>query len=1359
MADYSRIPTRFFYKGISLLPQDALAEGKVGYALNVRSYQEGTVGPRYGLSVVTDAALPSQVHSLFRLNDDTPFGESSNPARRIVGSGTAIYGGDPGLNESYAEIDTGYSGDPLTGLTASPVNSPRPWLYLADSDRMRKVNTSLTDYPIGIPTPVTPPTALLDDEQTTYLETMTAPAWVDYGEGTGAADVSRISAVVTQLIYDSGSSGMASVALDDMAGVVSGTTIDIGASPLTVIVREVIPPVSSTTVGRILYDSGTSGLCTIQPAGSFTVGQIEAALPDEIRRRYEDLNLPIPPRVTVSRTVDFPVNGLVLLDGSDVVRILSVALGPDGIQSFRCSTSATISNGDAIDGIACFRAWFASTRNVADPADANAVQNTLTAVDADTAAVGGIQAPMSGGDRNWGLVGTVASQPSDIIRIGMRVSAFAYLQSVRLLLNLSDDGGGGADFLHNYYFYEWRANDLLSAVQASAGAATGLMADAQADAVTQGETDALYGDQYGQLPAASPSGIAPAPGPTSRGIAPPSVGIGPRSGQAFTDSFVTAGSTPSRQLSLGDDQWVMLQCRVSDLTRVGTDATKTLSNINAAAYVVQMLGTTDTVTFQFADGYLTGGYGPDVGNTLPPIVYRYRYRSTITGERSNPSPPMRSGMLPHRGRVVLRIGEVSAAPQTDVVDWFRFGGALARWQYTGTQATNTIADFNDDNADTEIDGGETLNSDLFQPWPSHDIPKSGVGILAGTALLRTSGDTFDTDWGANSIILVNGHATTLYRPPTSTTRVELVDNCGEDGAVAWSLPEPLLLGQPSPVLWGGPVNNVWFHFGCGDPNDPGVVRWTYGNDPDTTSERYWLAVSSGSEPLQNGYIDDGVPYVFSTERLYRLVPSFGDLTTFRAVETNCEEGLWGRWAFCKTPYGIFFVTKRGISVTSGGAASKSITDPDLKYLFPQDDAAAQLILSFEPVDMTNPNYLRLSWVDGYLYFDYMDDGGDLRTLVYEPQYQRWTPDIYAKSGVTVRASEPGQQVSAELLGCYDGNIYQVDSTQFVDDDEPIDWALWPPLENGSDPRIQKQWGDCILDCDPGDTSITVIPVSANGSVAAPTVTVTGSVRALYIVEIDGGDGVLSQNIGIHISGASSGSDTQRPVLYLWEPSFVPKNVTIARRATDWEDLGYKGAKFVQGVVLRANTFNVSKAIEVQYDGGTVALTLQATHDGEETFAYPLASAGWSPFVAELVRLQGADDDPWILLDWRWVWEPAPEIATQWETQPTTFDLPGYMSARDGVIAYQSTAAITLNIWHDSSLQTYTLPTSSGVYTRYWLNFVAQKGKSLRFQLTSTEPFRLFKRDLSIRLQGWGIPGGFQVVNPFGGPSRISGAEI
>lgn len=1384
--EYQRGPLqRFFYRGFSLSPQDALGEGKVARAENVRSRQEGEVTIRDGLVRLTSSALDGAANSLFRLNDPALLAGGASALRFYGTEAGKLYAGDPAVVPTgYGLVDDGFSGDPLGVVIAAPVNSPQPWAYVADQNKMVKVDAALNVRSIGLPPPADAAVAHLAANQTTFLQSIDSGTWVAYGGeagGVAAAANARLDAIVNAAIYDDGADGMCSVALDDMTGVTEGATVALGGSGETVIVQQVIPAVAPTTIEAIMYDQGASGWCTIQPDGSFGVGATEAALPDEVRRRYYGLDESVSPRVTITRTVDYPVNGLVMLNGIELVRIQSVAIGPDGVLSFRAFCAGTYAAGQSITGAACFRCYTQTTIGGGDPAVAPAAENEITPVDADTPAFAGIQTAIAG-ERDWSLTGDRAMRPEDIITLGINVSALAYVEFVRLMLATNEGSvPAGQEFSRNYYQYEWRANDLLAALQASLSSSStsgvASMLDAQTTAVQSGQTESFYGQGFGTEPlllGTSPIGVV-GETPVVQGAnnIPIEAGTGESLGlQPRTDGYVTAGTAPSRQLALGNYQWLTLQCRVGDLLRVGTDPGRTLQNLNSAAVVLQVSGTASAVTVQYSDCYLTGGYGPDCGQTSPPYVWRYRYRSTATGERGNFSPSMRAGIPARRQRVELTVRGCTEA-QCDVIDVFRFGGTLPRWTYDRSIANDVgggEVTVNVDNADSQIVGGEAIDVHRFQPWPVADLPRSGTCTVVGTSVQRVSGDFFNESWAPDTLILVNGRATALYGSPASGSFLEVIDNCDAGDPVEWSIPSPTIMAQPMGRMFGGAIGEAktWFHFAVGDPTDPGAVRWTHGNDPDASSDAFWLAVTTGTEPLQNGCIYDGVPYIFSTEGLYRLRPAFGSVNTFVVERTACKRGLWNPWAFCVGKEGIYFVAQDGIFLTQGGE-ERSITEPDLARMFPRDGSDPENddgLVCVGEIDFLGP--MKLTAVDQLLYFDYKTTEGLYRALVCEPLYGfRWTPDSYPISGARSRMEEPGAFTHTNVIGAQNGHGYQSSAAQLDDDGVGIPWSISTPWANGSDPRALKQWGDVVVEADTSQScdGIKVEPVVDNGTLALPS-TQIGSLtagRQTYLVEVPEG-GVLSRNFGLLISGIIQPLDIGRPRLFFWEPSWLWKQTPIARRTTDWEDLGYKGQKFVQGLVIRANTFGRVKRVAVEYDGGggTLSQYLDLVHNGEQTIAYPRAAAGWTPFTTELVRLVGADDVEWTLLDWRWVFEPAPELATHWETQETTFDFPGYGAVSSAALAYQSPVATTLRIWHGQGFRDYAIPSTGGVYRKLFLQFAAAKGLSFKFRWTGDQPFRVFQRDCSFRVTPWGgagDAGGYTIQSPFGGPSRVAGAEL
>ena len=1441
-AAYTRTPQRFLYGGVALLPADLLATlaNKYPYAQNVRSYQVGTIQPREGLTVVTSGVLAGgAIHSIWRLNDPTSYAPA--PAMRYLGAGVALYARAPSAG-AYPQIDTGYSGDPLSFVSDAPIRSPQPWVYIGDRSRQRKVNTANTVYPIGIAQPTAAPTIALGAPGVTVISDLdVAGDWAAVGAIAAApSNVAAVNTTIATIVYDAGATGYASIAPTAFTNIHVGQRLAIAAAE-TVLVTDVLPAIATTTIAAIIYDAGATGLCTIQPTASLGTGQLEGPALDEYRRRYYPGLDPVgvapgtdPTRIARVRTIDFPVNCLVTINSgggsAETVRILSIAIGQDGIQSFRCSTANTHAAAESLTGVACFRASTTGTRAAGNAITGDVIEQVITPTTV-VPVVGGIQdttLPL-----NLSLVGGRATQPEDELLLSVKVDLLSAVDEIRVYLDVD---AATTDFLRNYYFFAWRANDILSAIHATNTGVPAPVQDARQNAVLQNQIDQdiapTTGEDWATLGYESPEEWA------RYNYVPPET----------TSGAPTALSATSTQLALGNNQWITLKCKIRDLVHVGTDQSRTLANIGGVEVLFTLSGTTSAVTVQYDSALIQGGYGPDVGDTGAPYVYGYRYRSSTSGAYSNMSPPSRGGVVPRR-QPVTGTATASGDAQADLIDWFRYGGALTRWTYVMTAAALT-----DHSLDSAIDGQDAPEVS-FQPWPTSDLPRSGTCNVAGTAVTRVGGDNFNTSWAPGTLITVNGITTTLYASPTSTTLLHLTTNVGSGSAVAWSIREPLLLSQNLPALWGGMVQNVLFHFACGDPTDPGALHWTTGNNPDATSDAYWLAVTSGSEALQHGCVYDGVPFVFSTDQLYRIEPVFGAPSMFRATNTACGKGLWSRWAFAVAPEGIYFVTKDGIALTAFGAPAVSITDPDLTELFPHDGAAGKTVNGIVPPDMTLTTRLRLSVVDRYLYFDYRNTSGQDRTLVYDRVAKTWTPDVYALSGIHCRLSEPGAQVEDHLLGAANGHLYQMALTAFADEGTAIAWQLYTPWPDAGDPRREKVYGDVLLDYDmraaTQNLSVAIVYNNAATVLAAQTFGATLNGRRQTVMDTGSVNGLLARNLGLQIAGSSVAADTDRPLLYLWEPAFLPKVERSEARATDWDLAGYKGTKQVRGVIIRANTFNVAKSLQVQYDGGTVAATIIVTANGENKVPFAFNP----PFYAQLVRLAPTDETPWLCFqediewiidpkpeliaeytDWtnagqvgakfmqglvvhvdnggvqqllrvqydnstivedfvipattgedglafsfttpfiahvlrlipqgpmrilkvEWKWEPTPEFALRWQTQPTSFDLPGFGFVRDCVIAYNAPAAVTLSIQYDSlAAQTYTLPLTSG-YSRAYVVARPGKGRAVTFALTSASPFQVFQRDCSVRVGGWGLTQGYLQTTPFGGPHRAVGATI
>lgn len=138
--DYSNQPFRFVNIGLNLRDSpDKVAEGFWTRLRNVRSNQEGQLQARSGFSLFL-APGGGEVHSLKRLDATT----------MIAGIGTNLY-------RNITVFPTGgYSGNPLSLVPYRPSLTSQNYMYVADSNQMRKVKSDGTDSKWGVTAPINP---------------------------------------------------------------------------------------------------------------------------------------------------------------------------------------------------------------------------------------------------------------------------------------------------------------------------------------------------------------------------------------------------------------------------------------------------------------------------------------------------------------------------------------------------------------------------------------------------------------------------------------------------------------------------------------------------------------------------------------------------------------------------------------------------------------------------------------------------------------------------------------------------------------------------------------------------------------------------------------------------------------------------------------------------------------------------------------------------------------------------------------------------------------------------------------------------------------------------------------------------
>jgi hypothetical protein len=785
--------------------------------------------------------------------------------------------------------------------------------------------------------------------------------------------------------------------------------------------------------------------------------------------------------------------------------------------------------------------------------------------------------------------------------------------------------------------------------------------------------------------------------------------------------------------------------------------------------------------------------GPNAAPAVSsPIFYRYIYRSTATGAKSNPSPPMTTGFV--LGAFNPQVTAVASTdPQVDVIDFFRFDAGLLDYTYVGT-AQNSAPVFKDVYSDAAVANNPLLEFDNFEPFPSIDLPHKGTIVIHNSLIQWGSGDRFNVNWAPGTIIQTGIGNYTLYRRPVDDSTIIILEDAGGVPInTDYSVTNATVLNQIVPAWWG-PTDNAGYFFACGDPLREGTLYFTKGNNPDSAPDTNQIEVTSPSEPLIGGCIVGGLGMVFSSERAWLIYPNFSQAiatvvgvvgSPFNLVESISERGLYCRQGICTDGGGwVYFITKDGIRKSPAGSGSQSITDTDLYNLFPHEGVPQQtynvvtysggvptVLYTVSPPNYENREAMVLRFAQGYVYFDYVGLDAARHTLVYDTIHDGWSVDVYG-DGVSVHADNEGSFVGipsltpsalesgvGTLMGCTDGTIRRFDPAG----GEAATMTLLTSAYNNGDRRSTKHFGDVFIEAlvPTGKTAFTATLFSqkfANllaGEISPVTYPqIVDGLRHGDVGEITNGSGIYVQDVelSLEIPVASVGAK-----LFTWQPTMIPQPETTGQRNTDWDDGGSPGAKFVQGVIIEADSLNVAKSFTAQSGDddsihGFAEMGAGIAFNGQSMKALSFAV----PFVAHNFRIV-PDSIPWNLFKVQWVFVPYPELVKEWHTEGTSHGLAGWQHVKELNIAHLSTADLTLTLIRDFGAPiVVTVPNSGGIQTKTLVQVPPpSKFKIVSYNLTSTQPFRLWVEDLEVFVVDWESDGGYKLVKPFGGPSKLS----
>jgi hypothetical protein len=615
------------------------------------------------------------------------------------------------------------------------------------------------------------------------------------------------------------------------------------------------------------------------------------------------------------------------------------------------------------------------------------------------------------------------------MHVSLLVDNPANVTEVHILLDVDETTN---DFNHNYYYFIVRQNDFQAAATGAAGIVnTNLTALSNALASND-------------LPDSGVPNAAQSPYPAA--------------------ALGTSSPPSPAQLSPGSSQWFELVCKINDLTRVGSDSATGLNNVKAIGVLVIASGSCNV---SFGSWWVEGGYGPDCnynsyGNQGQPILYRYRYRSSLTGAISDVSPATRNGDLTMRNPL---IPFVTASPdaQCDLIDIERNGGTFDTWHRCMTVA-NVTNEYADTTEEEVAAAGDPLELLQYAPWPVTDKPRSGVCNITGTHVEWVSGDQFNMNWIRGVEFIVNNQTYTLYAPPTSDSVLDTAENIGTFANVAFIIPEATICGQPLPYACGPFDGRMW---ATGDPYNPGLLYFSNPYNPDSASDQGYIEVTSPSEPLLMPVIYEGAVYVFSAQAVYRVESTPGQANPYAAYKLGAiPSGLAAPWAVNADGPLLVWLGSDGINGMAANGAAQSLTKDDLTPLFPIESRPGLQVgiaaYTLSPPDYTEQQWLRLSYAYGMYFFDYIDIDGNYSTFTFDPDSKGWVPYLYATATVALHYEEEGIADPFTLCGKSDGTL-SVISGAADDEGAAFSCVVVTPADDQGETRARKQYGDMMLD--------------------------------------------------------------------------------------------------------------------------------------------------------------------------------------------------------------------------------------------------------------------------------------------------------
>jgi hypothetical protein len=1019
------------FKGVDLTsPQNRIPAGKVAIAQNVRAYTEGGFALRTGLGdpIIT---VDSSINSLCRMNDTTPTGPEDGFCYIIVTDQGSVF---VYPNVDSGPIAVGLSGDPVSQIPFRPNASVKPWDYIADSSMgvvlhtefaldgspatfdcfgQIKVRSDGLVYKTGIREPALAPTVSTENSSVVDSGPLLATAipWTnfagqnpnyDFGEVNGepsptpdgtAPFIVNVANASTIIII--GLSGVA-----DINGNPAATPATLGPSTA-----------ASTNPGHSIQIAGSGGTPATATVvvGAFTDGAGNV-VPAGVSPLW------VPSVVDVGAA----------FAGAQTIQV------PFGAQDFQIGINSTGDTFSANSGE--FEIEVQVTTDALPPY--MGVLGSLSLFYwGDSPTSGGVASYLwkNPGDPGGGI-------PRSTSNAVGATTGNSFIFDATFTAGLPGLPGTGTEDIP----MQWFALSPESAVIGSAPVfPSPITATYPSNKSYNNFNFCLYGKIY-----------IPAPGQytfvvTSHddfiwGIQDAALisAVASGSGEGGTIGLSNAGQT----ITVAQGYPLLPRQNYTD----GEGGHYSQTTVVVAFAAAGVYGIEADYDYWFHSGRIflieaspTPGAAPTIISPLTQAVrtnvsYAGKYRSSLTGAQSNPSPTTTPTTTPVLASTVAL--PYSPDPQVDKCDYYRQDQGLPNFTFVGTGPnTNPPTGIVDALTDLKAANNQQMTYTDYEPVPSIDLPQAGHCNVSG-GVITTLDTPFNQRWLPGTIILI-GYPTQLayefISRPISNFQV-VIPGVPDGTDLVWNIAEPVLANQPLSYMFG-PTDNINYVLAVGDKLRPGTIYWCGGSNIDSWPQTNQADLTDPSEALVNGAMAAGYAVVFTIKRGFVYTANFFNAlatvtgtsgSTWTQQATSISRGLFiPRCVAVEGGGNIFFRVDDGIHWSRRGASSVSITDEELYPLFVHEGSTPQPVerngKTYYPPDDSQPEAQQFSIQNGYLYYDYgYAFGGDVVTDI------AFVPDSGATVGAGIAWQNPGKATGvgspavAVITGwSVSGNIY------------------------------------------------------------------------------------------------------------------------------------------------------------------------------------------------------------------------------------------------------------------------------------------------------------------------------------------------